>query len=177
MHFAGEAIMYDQETPHEHTSAPCNRLVKAMTRTRVDGIVDADLERILARMCKDHGLHQGEAATIFAGTVAFLQMAARHPDQQFVPSEDVDKGWHTLLSYTKIYRRFCAWIGYYIDHEPNDGSSPSHGGYARTIQFMDTHGIEYDKTLWPEHGLGADCVADPCNCTSRVSVKPSILDA
>ncbi|HLB66621.1 MAG TPA: hypothetical protein VJJ78_03455 [Candidatus Saccharimonadales bacterium] len=125
-----------------------------------------DVARITARIAKDHDISHEQAEKILNGTIEFLELSAKYPGQRFVPSKEIDKGWHTLLLYTRTYRKLCQSLGaQFIDHEPSDGDvSVPRGGALNTVAFMQQNKILFDTELWPEKSL-ADCEADPCNCT------------
>lgn len=133
-------------------------------------LVEADFERIAARLAQDHGMTRAHATAVFEATLAFLRMSVNFPHQQFVPSTEVDKGWHTFLLYSRAYQAFSRALGVdLIHHEPSDGDQrPGRGGYTRTIRFMREHGVPYNESLWPEPEA-SDGTADPCSCTGCTS--------
>ena len=134
--------------------------------TGTDYLSVQDVERITARIAKDHHVSSDHATKILNGTIEFLKLSAQYPKQRFVPSEEIDIGWHTLLLYTRVYRQLCQKLGAnFIDHEPSDGDiRVPKGGSAKTVEFMQKNEIIYDHDLWPERNIN-DCQADPCNCT------------
>ncbi len=134
--------------------------------TGIDYLSVLDAKRITARISKDHGIPPDRAERILNGTMGFLQLSAHNPGHSFTPSADIDKGWHTLLLYTRTYRELCYKLGNkFIDHEPSDGKiRVQRGGSANTVKFMLENQIPFDQELWPGD-MANDCQADPCNCT------------
>lgn len=151
-----------------------------------------DAQRITKRIAKDHSMPLERAAKVLEGAVQFLELAAKNPKQNFVPSQEVDKGWHTLLMYTRTYQALCLKLnGGFIHHEPSDGErKPEAGGLKRTKDFMRQVGISFDESLWGKRlvkqtcdtdGEGgdscngkieaADCSPDPCTCCSANKEK------
>lgn len=144
-------------------------VARRVTAPSMPVITEEDRRRVEARLAKDYSMSLVEASEVFQATMDFLTMAARFPGNHFVPSAEVDKGWHTFLLYTRAYRAFSRSLGReFIDHEPSDGAREvKRGGLRRTVAFMREHGIAFNERLWPVKDLGGDCEADPCNCTGE----------
>lgn len=59
----------------------------------------------------------------------------------FVPSEALDKFWHTFILHTKFYRDFCdSYLGGYVDHNP-----PEEGGRKQGLAIYAGELFAYTK--------------------------------
>lgn len=121
-------------------------------------------QRLVNRVIHDHNLDEGTAAAIVDGALGFLRLCADHPDRQFVPSEQIDLGWHTFLLYTREYHAFCERLaGRFIHHAPDDDLSAVDEELraVQTVDFMSEQGIPFDEQLWQ---VNARCSPTNCRC-------------
>ncbi|CRK57087.1 hypothetical protein [Alloactinosynnema sp. L-07] len=127
-------------------------------------LLDPDLfEVLVARVCTEHhDMDRAVAMRVVDQAAAFIATAAADPGRRLTPSPLIDLAWHEFLLRTKDYRAFCASVGAFVDHVPDDpaestsgGTGPS-GAVARTIEAITAAGYTVDPELW---SLTARCTS------------------
>lgn len=94
----------------------------------LDQVMSYQNADVVARIKKEHGLTDEEAELLFDDTKRFLYLAATHSGN-WSPPEQVDKGWHEFLMFTRDYAKFCRnYFGRFIHHDPKRTSDPPTGG-------------------------------------------------
>jgi hypothetical protein len=122
-------------------------------RTLIDpGLFD----RITRRIAHDEDINQQLAARILDQALAFLGTCATTPGARLSPSGLVDKGWHTLILYTREYADLCDRLaGRFLHHNPDDQPDAVKGAtIATTVQAIKTAGYTVDEELWT---MSANC--------------------
>lgn len=124
--------------------------------------------RIADRIAREHGMDRELAGQVLDQAILFVAAAGRHPGMGLSPSPLVDKGWDTLILYTREYMDLCARVaGRYIHHTPNDDptreATRQDGAPiltpAETAEIMRHDGYWVLDHLWP-----AEAKANCTNC-------------
>ncbi|GAA0916399.1 hypothetical protein [Nonomuraea longicatena] len=101
----------------------------SLTPTQSDaGVVDPRtliapelFARMASRIVADRDLPSQDAEAVLEQALGFLYACARNPGAALTPSPQVDIGWHTFLTYTREYERFCSKVaGRFIHHRPDE---------------------------------------------------------
>lgn len=135
--------------------------------THPDTDVRARFGPIIDRIAADPVVPDGRAEDVMVETLRFVRLAAA-TEQPVAPSRLVDVGWHEFILFTRPYMAFCAELGGYVHHVPDD---PDGGGdptaYQRTRRLLaEAHG-PLDDQLWPAAGADCgDCEAGECEAGS-----------
>lgn len=71
----------------------------------------------------------------------FLLINYLYPDQQIVPTPEIDRVWHTHILDTAKYREDCQVLfGQFLDHFPyEDDREPLEKAFDRTKSLFDKH--------------------------------------
>lgn len=133
-------------------------------------LVRPGLYRRLVNSTASRNAYPAEYADrVMSQALAFLAACAINRSQQLTPSESVDAGWHTFLTYTQDYDAFCKQLGGFIHHIPDDETEDG-DALARdprrleaTVEAIRSAGFEIDAGLWVTSGNCSQCHA---GCTS-----------
>jgi hypothetical protein len=123
-----------------------------MVLTRKHLLREQVWENFVNRLCQLEKLERQHGERIANETLLFLEVCARNSGRRFTPSEDVDKGWHVLLQFTKEYRALCGRLGgSMIDHTPprsEDEADWLHQNFRTTVNLMAQQATGFDPSLW-----------------------------
>ncbi|MFC4535417.1 glycine-rich domain-containing protein [Sphaerisporangium dianthi] len=119
-------------------------------------LIPPDLfSRLAESLARRENLTAGHAERIMEQALAFLLACGLNPGARLSPSPEIDKGWHTFLTYTREYAAFCSRVaGRFIHHTPDDApdaesaSRPETERIGRTIETMRAAGLPVDAELW-----------------------------
>lgn len=165
------------------TIAETRSLIQA--RTLID---EEDFNVIAARTAAEDDMDLAVAEACLDQAIAFVATSAiLH--RRLGPSVSVDKAWHQLITYTRVYQKLCDALGMFIHHVPDDapGYVPPVVHETETDVLMMTAaaieeaGFLVDPRRWgvewaARHGVvledtklnaAADCCPDGtgCRCT------------
>lgn len=106
-------------------------------------IENLDLSYIVAAMCAENypmpRWIKAEADHCCQLYKNFLYLMKKHPNENLVPTREIDEFWHNHILYTKNYLRDCLQIfGHYLHHDPaSPDENPEHLAinYQKTKQF------------------------------------------
>ncbi len=91
----------------------------------------------------------------------FLYLTWLYPDRPLVPTQEIDRVWHTHILHTRQYRQDCQTLfGCYLDHEPCLDPEQRFNPLHLSL-------FEQTKILFERHfGAGSfeDCQDDPAAC-------------
>ena len=141
-------------------------------RTARSTMAAEQFDRLSLRLAGTEGYLLGYAERVMDQTLAFLGAAALNPKAGLVPSEIVDKGWHTFLLDTLTYSEWTyATAGFFIHHVPDDLRSavrPEDPALVRgrTLAAIRRAGWYVDLEMWPlRSGSCGPCHEDG-NCAA-----------
>ena len=126
------------------------------TKTGRTLISDDLFDRISHRLAHDEDISPQLADRILDQTLAFLGTCATTTGARLSPSDLVDKGWHTLILYTREYATLCDRLaGRFLHHNPDDQPNAVKGAtIAATVDAIKRAGYTVDEELW---AMSANC--------------------
>ena len=110
-------------------------------------------ELLVPRIMKNYKRSQefAEAIVREAKRMLLLHHASHEP---ICPSIEIDDAWHEMMLFTRFYQEFCAFLGGFVDHEPEpEGDVPTNSGgtsvYDLTLRnYQKYFGVEPDQRYW-----------------------------
>jgi hypothetical protein len=127
----------------------------------MDPIVDRYMEeqRLPAEVAREHERELKR----------YLVMCALDPETPYGMKGPVDELWHTFITFTRDYARFCDDVaGRFIHHVPTPpeakGDPEGAAGYERTLDtYEEIFGQEAPPEVWPRFGPEYDA-GSACSC-------------
>lgn len=119
-------------------------------------------DRLTARIAADENIPLSDAERVMEQALAFLVACALNPGASLSPSEQVDVGWHTFLTYTRDYTEFCRRVAHrYIHHVPAGTPGAAIGDPAAavgaTVEAMRAAGLPVIADLWIPRSECSQC--------------------
>lgn len=135
-----------------------NHLIEASFFHIPECISTLDLEATKYKLILEQGWSLDKADQVEVQYKAFLAIARAFPDDETVPTQDIDEMWHTHILDTRKYMADCfAVFGTYLHHYP----------YLGLLNDMDKKKAEklFDVTKSRFEQLGIDLVSlDKADC-------------
>ncbi len=108
---------YDGSCGSSCSGGDCNGIIQASKEVSAPPTVD--LERVAARVAKEHPDWLDERLERAEGDYRLFLMCVAAKGGPLTPSEDVDTMWHAHILHTQDYMQFCdAYFGHYMHHLP-----------------------------------------------------------
>jgi hypothetical protein len=118
------------------------------------------MDPIVARYMEEQGLPAEVAREHERELKRYLALCALDSDGAYGMNGPVDELWHTFITFTRDYARFCDDVaGHFIHHVPTAADSKDDpegaASYRRTLDaYAETFGEEAPPEVWPRLGSG-----------------------
>ncbi len=152
------------EVQHDSFGLSCEYSSEVFDRVRK--LMNEDLSPVVNRMSEQEGMDKSIANNI---RIEFLRFVAVRQEYSgmLVPSELVDRFWHTFILYTEDYTEFCQrHLGVYMHHRPNDHAKSKNSemnlASARTKKLLTQMFPGHDKSMWVNSAICTD--EGDCGC-------------
>ncbi len=150
-------------------------MVSELNLKHFDDVMKYKNQNVIKRISKDAEFSFREAQEIFEDTKRFLYLCATSKGS-FVPSPNIDEGWHAFILHTKDYQEFCeTYLGKFIHHYPSDGQTDRDRDISMITNTVKSANMLFGplSTNWhyPQDILAfaGDCSDKPCNNCSNTS--------
>jgi hypothetical protein len=97
-----------------------NEQIKQDCRELFEKIKDYDLNKIIERHKKDDAVGLEVATERVNELKKWMVLAKTNPKNSYQLTGNIDKIWHTFLTFTRDYQDFCNELGAFVHHEPAD---------------------------------------------------------
>jgi hypothetical protein len=145
-----------------------NRATGAEQEETIARAMAFPMDAIVARYMDEEGLPSGVAREHERELKRYLVLCALDPAGAYGMNGPVDELWHTFITFTRDYARFCDEVGgrfiHHVPTAPDAKAEPaSAASYRRTLDaYAETFGEEAPPEVWPRFGStdhpGSSCL-------------------
>jgi hypothetical protein len=147
------------------------------TRTsRLEDVLNYNCPEVVARLQQKLDLSDEAASQLFIDTRKFLYLCGTY-NGRWVPSRDIDAGWHEFILFTREYNDFCfKHFGRFIHHSPTkigEKTDPLSANRTKQAAIRVFGTLSKNWTYYSRAGLPIDVAADVFHLNSVASVPCS----